>query len=244
MIGIYKYENKINHKCYIGQSINIKQRQDNHRSAAYNTKANDYDSQFHQAVRKYNGFNNFTFEIIVELFPEEYSREYLNDLERYYVKYYNSFHNGYNATEGGDQKWNSCLKGELNGRALLTADEVEYIRECYNAHIPFKQVYKEFEDKISKRGFQNIWWFKTWKDIHPEYCTEENKYWHSHKAKANPKEVASNNKRCFSNEEVLQMRADYDSGLSPKEIQLKYAPDKAWSTIYNVVTRQTYKDIN
>lgn len=33
------------------------------------------------------------------------------------------------------------------------------------------------------------------------------------------------------------MRADYDSGLSPKEIQLKYAPDKAWSTIYNVVTR-------
>lgn len=44
MIGIYKYENKINHKCYIGQSINIKQRQDNHRSAAYNTKANDYDS--------------------------------------------------------------------------------------------------------------------------------------------------------------------------------------------------------
>lgn len=53
-------------------------------------------------MRKYNGFNNFTFEIIAELSPEEYSREYLNNLERYYVKYYNSFHNGYNATEGGD----------------------------------------------------------------------------------------------------------------------------------------------
>ena len=90
---------------------------------------------------------------------------------------------------------------------------------------------------------QKVWWFDTWKDIHPEYHTEENKYWHSHQAKANSSEIASNNKRKFSKETVIQMRKDYDSGLSPKEVQLKYAPDVSWSTIYNIITRHTYKDI-
>lgn len=36
MIGIYKYQNKINNKVYIGQSINLEQRKLAHQSAAYN----------------------------------------------------------------------------------------------------------------------------------------------------------------------------------------------------------------
>jgi hypothetical protein len=39
------------------------------------------------------------------------------------------------------------------------------------------------------------------------------------------------------------MRQDYDNGMSPKQVWLKYVPDKAWFTIYNIVTHQTYKDI-
>lgn len=40
------------------------------------------------------------------------------------------------------------------------------------------------------------------------------------------------------------MRNDYDNnGLSPKQVWEKYAPECAWSTIYNIVTRKTYKDI-
>lgn len=39
------------------------------------------------------------------------------------------------------------------------------------------------------------------------------------------------------------MRQDYDNGMTPKQVWLKYAPDKAWSTVYNVLIRQTYKDI-
>lgn len=44
MIGIYKYENKINGHCYIGKSIDIERRQYNHKSSAYNEKAKDYNS--------------------------------------------------------------------------------------------------------------------------------------------------------------------------------------------------------
>ena len=40
------------------------------------------------------------------------------------------------------------------------------------------------------------------------------------------------------------MRKDYDNGMSPKEVWKKYAPDKAWSTTYNIITRTTYKDID
>lgn len=242
MIGIYKYQNKINNKVYIGQSINLEQRRLAHKSSAFNKKASDYNSQLHQAIRKY-GLENFDYEIIAEINNDEYSREVLNNLEKYFIKYYNSYKNGYNATPGGEENPNRAKKGEKNGRALLSKTDVKYIRECYNNHIPFKQVYEEYKDKISKRGLQKVWWFETWKDIHPEYHSEENRYWHSHQAKANSSEVASNNKRKFSNEEVRNMRKDYTEGMTPKEIWQKYAPNCSWSTIYNIITRQTYKDI-
>ena len=242
MIGIYKYQNKINQKCYIGQSVNIKARQYNHKSAAFNKQASDYNSQFHQAIRKY-GLENFEFEIVATLTEKEYSKETLNQLEKFFIEYYNSYKNGYNATPGGEENPLRSQSGSKNGRALLNEDDVRYIRECYNAHIPFKQIYKEYKNKISKRGLQKVWWFETWKNICPEYHTEENKYWHSHNAKANNSKVAANNKRAFSEKEVKEMRQDYDNGMSPKQVWLKYAPDKAWSTVYNIIIRNTYKDI-
>lgn len=242
IIGIYKYTNKINGCIYIGQSVNIEQRKYCHRSSAYNKKANDYNSQFHQAIRKY-GYDNFDFEIVAELTQEEVSKQLLNELEIYFISYYNSYKQGYNATPGGDGKGKDGSRGSLNGRALLTEEDVIYIRECYNAHIPFKKVYEEYKAKISKRGFQNVWWFKTWQHIFPEYHTEENKYWHSHQAKANPPEIARQNQRTFSREEILAMRQDYAQGMTPKQIWLKYAPNRAWSTVYNAITKQTYKDI-
>ena len=42
MIGIYKYTNKINGYCYIGQSVDITMRQYNHKSSAYNENSKDY----------------------------------------------------------------------------------------------------------------------------------------------------------------------------------------------------------
>lgn len=80
MIGIYKYTNNINNKVYIGQSINLEQRKYSHKSSAYNEKAGDYNSQFHQAIRKY-GLENFSYEVVAEISNEEYSKQILDDLE-------------------------------------------------------------------------------------------------------------------------------------------------------------------
>lgn len=96
-IGIYKIENKINGKIYIGQSINIKARLRSHICSAYNqNKKNDYDLVIHKAIRKY-GADNFSYEII-----EECPKEKLNEREEYWIVYYDSYYNGYNSTKGGD----------------------------------------------------------------------------------------------------------------------------------------------
>lgn len=244
MIGIYKFVNVINQKVYVGQSVDIDRRVAQHKYSSFNENSCDYDTRFHQAIRKH-GFENFDFSVLVEFSPDEYSQELLDNLEKHYIQLYDSYNyeHGYNATLGGQVIGNTVHKGEANGRALLKSSDVEDIRLKYNAHIPFREVYREYQDKISKRGLQKVWYFDTWKDIYPEFNTEENKHWHSHNAKANSSSVAANNKRSFTPEEVKQMRLKYQEGLSPIEIQRKFYPDKAYSTVRNMLIGATYKDI-
>ena len=111
MIGIYKIENQINGKVYIGQSINIARRWKEHRS-----RANNNDTPLYRAINKY-GLENFTFEIL-----EECSVSELNEKEIYWIKYYNSTNRniGYNLTTGGN-----------GGNTYLnkTEDELKQIKE-------------------------------------------------------------------------------------------------------------------
>lgn len=58
-----------------------------------------------------------------------------------------------------------------------------------------------------------------------------------------PSEVASQNQRSFSPEEVKYMRKLFEEGLSVQEIWKTYYPNKAKSTVYNAIKRITYKDI-
>jgi hypothetical protein len=102
VIGIYKITNKINGKCYIGQSDNIKRRWKEHKKDAFWTNGNGYDYPLYRAMRKY-GIENFTFEII-----EECAIDALNELEIFYISKYGSYENGYNQTLGGDSGEHFC----------------------------------------------------------------------------------------------------------------------------------------
>lgn len=88
---IYKIENLINHKVYIGQTNNPKRRFSEHRAKGYEINSNKV---LYYAFDKY-GIENFEFSIIEET-------ENPNEREKYWIQYYNSFENGYNMTEGGD----------------------------------------------------------------------------------------------------------------------------------------------
>ena len=94
--GIYKIENKINGKIYIGQSLNIEERWKDHRNIGFNSNNKNYNYPLYKAFRKY-GIDNFNFSIV-----EECSQKELNIKEIYWIKYYNSYCDGYNQTMGGD----------------------------------------------------------------------------------------------------------------------------------------------
>ena len=63
--GIYKIANKINGKCYIGQSIDIKRRWRQHKEIYVNPTAEGYDYPLYKAIRFY-GLENFSFEVLEE----------------------------------------------------------------------------------------------------------------------------------------------------------------------------------
>ena len=87
MIGIYKIQNKINNKIYIGQSVHIERRFQEH---CFPSKT----SVISKAIQKY-GKDNFIFDIV-----EECNIGELNEKEWYWIKYYNCLvPNGYNVTE-------------------------------------------------------------------------------------------------------------------------------------------------
>ena len=102
---IYKITNKINNKCYIGQTIkNAEERWKEHQAHAFGTHPNDVNKTLYKAIRKY-GLENFTFEVLQDNI-ETY--EQLDKAEIYWIDFYNSFVKGYNETFGG-QKYHKIL---------------------------------------------------------------------------------------------------------------------------------------
>lgn len=96
--GIYKIENLINAKKYIGQSICIEKRWKEHKFFGTSELGLNYEESkrpLYCAIRKY-GIENFSFERLELCKPEE-----LDEREMYWIEYYNSFNNGYNLTLGG-----------------------------------------------------------------------------------------------------------------------------------------------
>ena len=91
---IYKIENKLNGKKYIGQTIKSLEKRFSQHQHNYNKS---YFSQLalYQAFNKY-GIENFSFDEI-----EEVPNEKLDEREKYWINYYNSYYDGYNSTLGG-----------------------------------------------------------------------------------------------------------------------------------------------
>lgn len=122
---IYKFENKENHKTYIGQTIRkIKIRYNEHLRASEKELDN---FPIHKAIRKY-GINSFIFEIIeeVEFNNKDILINKLNKLEIYYIEKYNSLvPNGYNILSGG----NNFCNPHISQKDLFWKDESVLDRE-------------------------------------------------------------------------------------------------------------------
>ena len=114
MAYIYKIENQINHKIYIGKTnyTNPQKRWKQHLADSQNPNRNH--RALYRAINKY-GIDNFSFEIIEETNnPEE--------REKYYISYYNTYYYGYNETLGGD------------GASYLELPEQDICKYYLNSH--------------------------------------------------------------------------------------------------------------
>ena len=199
--GIYKITNIVNNNAYIGKSLNIEERFKTHRQRAFSRHCKEYDKALYRAFRKY-GLNNFRFEIL-----EECSNESLNEREIYYIAKYDTYYNGYNETMGGDGNVDVC--GEKHHNHKLTESDVIDIRTRYGNKERKKEVYKLYQDKVSKSGFHKIWNGSTWKGVMDDVYTSENKDFHKHNtANANDE----NGKTKLSNNDVVTIRTRKKNG--------------------------------
>lgn len=82
MIGIYKITNKINNKCYIGQSIDVDRRLKQHIKSSCCAKSKNYNYPLYRAFRKY-GIYNFDFCVLCECQKQDLTR-----LETFYYNLY------------------------------------------------------------------------------------------------------------------------------------------------------------
>lgn len=94
--GIYCIENTINHKKYIGQSVDISTRWSNHR---YKLNKNIHNNLYLQ-----NAWNKYSADVFTFTIIEECDESNLIERERYYIEYYDSTADaqGYNLTHGGE----------------------------------------------------------------------------------------------------------------------------------------------
>ena len=218
---IYCYTNLINGKKYIGQTINPKQRFNQHKSSAFNPKDIDYEAPLHRAFRKY-GIENFKYEILAKA----ETIEELNKLEIYYISFYNTQEKGYNIESGG----RNCLKPMKEEtkqklsliKGCLTEEEIIYLRKAYRDHKSPSKIYKEkYEGQMNYYSFLNIWTGSRYKHIMPEVFEER-----------------SHTKLTY---EIAQaIRKEYDEGgISYKKLGEKY--NVSASTVADIIHQRTWK---
>ena len=92
--GIYKLTNLLDHKIYIGQSVDIAERWKQHIKCGLGIDT-PQNNKLYKAMLT-DGVENFSFELL-----EECDRASLNAQEIYWIDFYKSQDYGYNMTKGG-----------------------------------------------------------------------------------------------------------------------------------------------
>lgn len=136
-MGIYKIENLINHKIYIGQSIHIEKRWKEHCQPSSH-------SLIGQAIKKY-GKENFSFQILEEV--DDINS--LNTLESKYIHQFNSLTpNGYNIVLEDNQQHHQFNKYD---------NEIfqNIIKDIKENNLSFSQISQKYDLDLSMIYYLN-----------------------------------------------------------------------------------------
>lgn len=145
--GIYCLQNKINGKIYIGQSIDISRRFQDHKRLLHKGKDNCVILQ--KAVDKY-GMDNFEFFVL-----EECQDSILDDREIYYINKYCTYDRkyGYNISFGGSNGLRGHKKSDETRRRMSIANTKEK-HPMWGKHHSSETLNKFREDRWGQQAYQ------------------------------------------------------------------------------------------
>lgn len=223
MIGIYKITNQLNGHMYIGQSIDIEERWNEHiRESSLNDekwKKNKRGEQTHlyRAIRKY-GKDNFIFEII-----EECQEEELNSKEIFWIAHYNTFLDPqhYNMTAGGDGMRGRA--GEKSPGHKISLEEANFIKAKLKERWTAKQI-REYIPTASDGIISSINTGKSWFDENESY----------------PLGI-DNGHRKWSNEEAMEIKKKYAMGTTIMDLAREYGAN--YNTISHLLSGKSYTNL-
>lgn len=222
MIGIYKITNLTNDKAYIGQSIRIKDRVNQHFRNAFNSKTHTYEYPLYRAIRKY-GSENFKWEVLEECLVEE-----LTEKESGWIKKYQTLSNGYNQEEPKDSK-----KYENSNFSILTNLQVnEIIDLLRNTNLLMSYIGESYG--VSGSTIEDINKGRRWTQ-NIEYPIRKN-------AKSVSHQGQYQNTAILTSEDVYMIRKRYEFETLP-EIFEDYKEKISFSAFKKVCYGVTWKHI-
>ncbi len=139
---------KINGRCYVGQSTNIKSRWNSHR---YKLRHDEHPSKEMNKDWNIYGEDNFEFKIIQECTKDE-----LEELEKKYTKEFKAYDEGYNQIIGGHREGYICSEdtrkklSELGKNKTMSEEARKKISENNPKYWKGKHFSEETKKKISE----------------------------------------------------------------------------------------------
>lgn len=237
MYYIYKIENLVNHKIYIGLTNNIGRRKSRHFTDLRN---NRHDNSFLQKEFNIYGEKNFSFNIE---YQGNISAEEISEKEKFFIKKYDSYKNGYNQNEGGNF-------GPSNGGTHLTENDILNILSalefCNRPGGTLSEIFGISLTTISriKQGINHCQYKEEYekmsleerKKIYKNFC---NYYNFSDKKikKSNIEKI-----RKLSEEQVHLILCNFEFHIISQEKMIKIVGIKSRNTLTCIKDGRTYKD--
>ena len=103
------------------------------------------------------------------------------------------------------------------------------------------EVYQLYQDKINFTGFHKVWLNQTWKQVHQDVYTEENKNYYLFKR--NSHSGSTNGRAKLTEEDVYQIRLRRKNGETCQSVYKDYSDKVTKGSFSNVWLYQNWKNI-
>lgn len=237
MYYIYKIENLINHKKYIGLTNNVQRRRARHFT---DLKSGRHDNHFLQKEYNIHGAENFSFSLE---FEGDVNEKEISQIEIDFISKYDSYRNGYNQNEGGNF-------GPSNGGTQLTQSDILNILSALEFMSRPGQIlanmYGVSRTTISriKKGVNHCQYKEEYekmpererKDIYDIFCSSSNFY----EDKINTTVIES--KRQLTEEQVYLILLNFERNILTRVAMAELVGVKSTYTLDCIKNGKTYKD--